>query len=74
MRNPCTLSCSDPRALIMMIGIVAPSDRSASVILQPSSPGSMRSITATSGRSNRSLRNAASPLSAHSTSMPAPRR
>src|SRR6476659_1708050 len=58
----------------MMTGIVIPSSRSVRVMRQPSSPGSIRSITTTSGRSKRILRSARSPSSAHSTSMPARRR
>src|SRR5436305_9726353 len=74
MPSACTLSCSDPRALTITIGVSMPSERSVSVIRQPSMPGSIRSTTATSGRSNRSFAIARFPSAATSTSMPARRR
>src|SRR5918992_3369449 len=64
-------SCSVPRALTTTIGVPIPSARASSISRHPSTRGSIRSTTQTSGRSNRRRASPASPCSTQTGSKPA---
>ena len=66
-----TRSCSVPRAETTTIGVPIPSPRAVSISRHPSTPGSIRSSTQTSGCSKRSRASPDSPFETQSGSKPA---
>src|SRR4051795_3097318 len=72
--SACTRSCSVPRAETTTIGVPIPSARAVSISFHPSSSGSIRSSTQTSGFSKRSRASPSSPRPTTTGSKPAAER